>query len=124
RVRMWIDETGRYDQACGIDRAGGSQVCFARFADEDDAISANANVRQTRFFTRAINKFTVKNQQIEMLLRPINPERAPRCRRNQNQRAKQRSCNTNEETNREWKSALGDWHREIIDLRYRLPQIG
>ena len=77
RMRVRINETRRNHQTRRVDNPHRSQVCLARVADKDDAIAANANVGRSRFLTRTVDEFAVKNQEIELLAR--NRLRVRRC---------------------------------------------
>jgi len=59
---MRVDETGSDNQTGRVNRPRGIQMSFARVADKDDAIAANAHIRSSRSLARTIDELAVENQ--------------------------------------------------------------
>ena len=59
---MRIDEPGRNHQTGRVNRPRGIQMSFARVADEDDAIAANAHIRSSWLLAGTIDELAVEYQ--------------------------------------------------------------
>ena len=69
RVRVWIDKAWSDNQSFCIDRSRGFEFRLLCIADKHNSIAANTDVSFARAFARAVNKFAVKDEEIEFLRR-------------------------------------------------------
>ena len=66
-MRVWINKTGSNNKPAGIDRPRRRKSGLCGIANEYDAVTPDANVGLSWFFTCAVDEFAVQYQQVKRL---------------------------------------------------------